>query len=114
VTFLPLDLTNPDSIENVLSHIDNTMQYGEDEEPKEVCASPACTCRPASLFGFMEGTGVDRVPFFMERGVKLTVSSPFYSLPSYDRILDGATYALAAADAHLDALHTARQPPPRC
>ncbi len=36
VTFLPLDLTNPDSIENVLSHIDYTMQYGEDEEPKEV------------------------------------------------------------------------------
>ncbi|KAH9007113.1 ATP-binding protein Fet5 [Lactarius hatsudake] len=35
VTFLPLDLTNPDSIENVLSHIDYTMQYGEDEEPKE-------------------------------------------------------------------------------
>ncbi|KAI0254266.1 ATP-binding protein Fet5 [Lactifluus subvellereus] len=35
VTFLPLDLTNPNSIENVLSHIDHTMQYGEDEEPKE-------------------------------------------------------------------------------
>ena len=38
MTFLPLDLTNPDSIENVLSHIDYTMQYGEDEEPKEVGA----------------------------------------------------------------------------
>lgn len=38
MTFLPLDLTNPDSIENVLSHIDYTMQYGEDEEPKEVRA----------------------------------------------------------------------------
>lgn len=36
VSFLPLDLTNPDSIETVLSHIDYTMQYGEDEEPKEV------------------------------------------------------------------------------
>jgi hypothetical protein len=36
VSFLPLDLTNPDSIETVLSHIDFTMQYGEDEEPKEV------------------------------------------------------------------------------
>ncbi|CAL1702214.1 unnamed protein product [Somion occarium] len=35
VSFLPLDLTNPDSIETVLSHIDYTMQYGEDEEPKE-------------------------------------------------------------------------------
>lgn len=38
VSFLPLDLTNPDSIETVLSHIDYTMQYGEDEEPKEVRA----------------------------------------------------------------------------
>ena len=36
VSFLPLDLTSPDSIEMVLSHIDYTMQYGEDEEPKEV------------------------------------------------------------------------------
>ena len=36
MSFLPLDLTNPDSIETVLSHIDYTMQYGEDEEPKEV------------------------------------------------------------------------------
>ncbi|THH14988.1 hypothetical protein EW146_g5427 [Bondarzewia mesenterica] len=35
VSFLPLDLTNPDSIESVLSNIDYTMQYGEDEEPKE-------------------------------------------------------------------------------
>lgn len=35
VSFLPLDLTNPDSIESVLSHIDYTMQYGEDEEPRE-------------------------------------------------------------------------------
>ncbi|EDR12828.1 uncharacterized protein LACBIDRAFT_231004 [Laccaria bicolor S238N-H82] len=35
VSFLPLDLTNPDSIETVVSHIDYTMQYGEDEEPKE-------------------------------------------------------------------------------
>ncbi|KIP12806.1 hypothetical protein PHLGIDRAFT_27182 [Phlebiopsis gigantea 11061_1 CR5-6] len=35
VSFLPLNLTEPDSIEIVLSHIDYTMQYGEDEEPKE-------------------------------------------------------------------------------
>ena len=39
VSFLPLDLTIPDSIETVLSHIDYTMQYGEDEEPKEACDS---------------------------------------------------------------------------
>ncbi|KZW03971.1 ATP-binding protein Fet5 [Exidia glandulosa HHB12029] len=35
VAFLPLDLTDSDSIEYVLSSIDFTMQYGEDEEPKE-------------------------------------------------------------------------------
>ncbi|PVG04143.1 hypothetical protein CPB86DRAFT_693646 [Serendipita vermifera] len=35
VSFLPLDLTTTDSIERVMSHIDYTMQYGEDEEPKE-------------------------------------------------------------------------------
>jgi GPN-loop GTPase len=37
VSFLPMDLTSEDSLENVISHIDYTMQYGEDEEPKEVC-----------------------------------------------------------------------------
>ncbi|EIW82377.1 hypothetical protein CONPUDRAFT_123241 [Coniophora puteana RWD-64-598 SS2] len=35
VSFLPLDLTSTDSLETVVSHIDFTMQYGEDEEPKE-------------------------------------------------------------------------------
>jgi len=35
VSFLPLDLTDTDSLETVVSHIDYTMQYGEDEEPKE-------------------------------------------------------------------------------
>jgi GPN-loop GTPase len=36
VSFLPLDLTITDSIERIISHIDYVMQYGEDEEPKEV------------------------------------------------------------------------------
>jgi hypothetical protein len=40
VSFLPLDLTDPDSIDYVISHIDFTMQYGEDEEPKEVMYYP--------------------------------------------------------------------------
>ncbi|KAJ3723042.1 GPN-loop GTPase [Lentinula raphanica] len=35
VSFLPLDLTDTDSLEYVVSHIDYTMQYGENEEPKE-------------------------------------------------------------------------------
>ena len=46
VSFLPLDLTSEDSLETVVSHIDYTMQYGEDEEPKEVCGfdgSAECT-----------------------------------------------------------------------
>lgn len=34
VSFLPLDVTNEDSVNAVLSHMDNAMQYGEDEEPK--------------------------------------------------------------------------------
>jgi hypothetical protein len=34
VSFLPLDVTDEDSVNTVLSHIDNMMQYGEDEEPK--------------------------------------------------------------------------------
>jgi hypothetical protein len=39
VSFLPLDLTSTESLQVVVSHIDFTMQYGEDEEPKEVCLS---------------------------------------------------------------------------
>lgn len=35
VQFLPLDVTDEDSIGVVLSHIDNAIQYGEHEEPKE-------------------------------------------------------------------------------
>lgn len=35
VSFLPLDITNEDSVSALLSHIDNAIQYGEDQEPKE-------------------------------------------------------------------------------
>lgn len=35
INFHPLDLTSEDSVGDLLSHIDNAMQYGEDEEPKE-------------------------------------------------------------------------------
>lgn len=35
VSFLPLDLTDEDSIAMALSSIDNLVQYGEDEEPAE-------------------------------------------------------------------------------
>ena len=37
VSFLPLDLSSTESLETVVSHVDFVMQYGEDEEPKEVC-----------------------------------------------------------------------------
>ena len=33
VSFLPMDITDEDSVELVLSHIDSTIQYGEDLEP---------------------------------------------------------------------------------
>lgn len=49
MSFLPLDLTDPDSIETVLSHIDYTMQYGEDEEPKEVRQIPLTEQIPGLL-----------------------------------------------------------------
>lgn len=35
VSFMPLDITNEDSIEAVLYEIDHSIQFGEDEEVKE-------------------------------------------------------------------------------
>jgi hypothetical protein len=35
VQFIPLNITDEHSIEYVLSHADNAIQYGEDLEPKE-------------------------------------------------------------------------------
>lgn len=35
VSFLPLNLTDEDSVNKALSCIDNAVQYGEDEEPLE-------------------------------------------------------------------------------
>lgn len=34
VRFIPLNITDEDSVEYVLSHVDNSIQYGEDLEPK--------------------------------------------------------------------------------
>lgn len=34
VSFIPLNITDEDSVEYVLSTIDNAIQYGEDLEPK--------------------------------------------------------------------------------
>ena len=45
VSFLPLDLTSTESLETVISHIDFCIQYGEDEEPKEVWY-PLFECTP--------------------------------------------------------------------
>ncbi|TPX70163.1 hypothetical protein SpCBS45565_g01949 [Spizellomyces sp. 'palustris'] len=35
VTFVPLNIKDEESVELVLSHVDNAIQYGEDAEPKE-------------------------------------------------------------------------------
>lgn len=35
VTFVPLNINDEDSISICLQQVDNAMQYGEDEEPKE-------------------------------------------------------------------------------
>jgi hypothetical protein len=34
VNFLPLDIADEESIQYVLSHIDNSIQYGEDADVK--------------------------------------------------------------------------------
>lgn len=34
VSFIPLNITDEDSVEYVLSSVDHAMQYGEDLEPK--------------------------------------------------------------------------------
>ena len=49
VSFLPLDATNEDSVNTVLSHIDNMMQYGEDEEPKVRAPLPLMTAKRSLL-----------------------------------------------------------------
>ena len=36
VTFLPLDITDEDSVANVLMQVDNAIQFGEDAEPREM------------------------------------------------------------------------------
>ncbi|RIB03828.1 GPN-loop GTPase [Gigaspora rosea] len=35
VSFLPLNINDEDSITAVISHVDNALQFGEDQEPKE-------------------------------------------------------------------------------
>lgn len=35
VQFLPLNVADEDSITAILSHVDNAIQFGEDQEPKE-------------------------------------------------------------------------------
>ncbi|CAG8741751.1 18986_t:CDS:2, partial [Dentiscutata erythropus] len=35
VSFLPLNINDEDSITAVLSHVDNALQFSEDQEPKE-------------------------------------------------------------------------------
>ena len=84
MTFLQLDLTNPNSIENVLSHIDYAMQYGEDEEPKEVRASLLVSSPfPATLLGLVGGQAWIAYYSFMERYVKLTVSPSIHFLVGF-------------------------------
>ena len=36
VKFLPLDISEEDSISDILLQIDNAIQYGEDLEPREI------------------------------------------------------------------------------
>jgi hypothetical protein len=36
VAFLPFDITDEESIDQALAHVDNALQFGEDQEPREV------------------------------------------------------------------------------
>ena len=103
MTFLPLDLTNPNSVGNVLSHIDLTMQYGEDEEPKEVGASLVFSPFPATLPRF---TGKEQawIAFILSWKQCEANRLPFYSLLHWTptAIPDGATYAPFTTDTHLN------------
>lgn len=49
VSFIPLNITDEDSIEYVLSTIDNAMQYGEDLEPKVITPYIDCTMSKKSF-----------------------------------------------------------------
>ncbi|KCV68494.1 hypothetical protein, variant [Fonticula alba] len=55
VSFLPLDITDEDSIELVLSHADHAIQYGEDLEPREpkvrLCPAPRPRGQVSSRIG---------------------------------------------------------------
>ena len=94
MTFLPLDLTDPNSVKNVLSHIDLTMQYGEDEEPKEVGASLVFSPLPATLPRF---TGKEQAWITFHSIMEQCEADhlPFYSLLLWTptAIPDCATYA---------------------
>jgi len=35
VSFLPLNITDEDSIATIISHVDDALQFEEDQEPKE-------------------------------------------------------------------------------
>ena len=83
MTFLQLDLTNPSSIENILSHIDYAMQYGEDEEPKEVRASLVSSPFPATLLGLVGGQAWIAYYSFVEHYVKLTLSPSIHFLVGF-------------------------------
>ncbi len=39
VKFCPLDITSEDTIGSLLYEIDNAIQYGEDQEPREIAVS---------------------------------------------------------------------------
>lgn len=69
IKFLPLNITDEDSIEYVLSHVDNSIQYGEDLEPKVKqnniyflhISSIVCICRNLKIHQNMN----DRIACFL-------------------------------------------------
>jgi hypothetical protein len=52
VSFMPLDSTDEDSVGSLLSHVDNAMQYGEDEVSRAApAAAPPSQSLPLTTHG---------------------------------------------------------------
>lgn len=114
VQFLPLDVTDEDSVGVVLSHLDNAIQYGEHEEPKEPAdVSSGRGRRPLLLAS--EGSVRSRLPV-RARGCKvLSVDSLVprrWIMATLTRANEQSSLADRQQNAGPLARHNLR--PPRC
>ena len=104
VKFMPLDITEEDLITDLLVHIDNAIQYGEDLEPKEMpVSSGSCRYNTAQFSHFRVPTinfGPLMAKYLSENGVSgiflmnyLLNSFHTWHLPLRDESLDPYTFS---------------------